>query len=185
MPPPTRWSLSVLVGAVLVTPHLRAVGLQPASQPTRSDRQVGQPGQPSESLRRLRPPDACDGVLALERRFIEDMRTKNLDDVVSLYAPGAVFIQPDSTQVIGENALRKLYRTVFATYDSDLSLEDSDIRSISAGGSLCVHSGRYTETLRTRKDSTVAHIRGVFSFTYKRMKDGHWRVTRMRWTSDT
>jgi ketosteroid isomerase-like protein len=128
----------------------------------------------------------CDSVAFVERRFVADLKTKNMDGVLSLYTPGAVFIQPDSTKVIGLDALRRLYVTTFATYDSDLSLEDPESpesHPVPLGSTLCVHSGHYTESLRTRKDGTIAHVRGTYSFTYKRTKDGRWLITRMRWSA--
>jgi ketosteroid isomerase-like protein len=143
------------------------------------------PDQAYDPYVRVAPSTDCDGVTSVERRFVDDLKTKKMDDVLSLYTPGAVFIQPDGTEVIGLDALRRLYLTIFATYDSDLSLEDSEIRPVSSGSSLCVHSGHYDENLRTRKDGTTAHIHGMYSFTYKRTKDGRWLITRMRWVNGT
>jgi ketosteroid isomerase-like protein len=128
----------------------------------------------------------CDSVAFVERRFVAYLKAKNMDGVLSLYAPGAVFIQPDSTQVIGLDALRRLYVTTFATYDSDLSLDDPnspESHAVPLGSTLCVHSGHYAEHLRTRKDGTVAHVHGTYSFTYKRTRDGRWLITRMRWSA--
>jgi ketosteroid isomerase-like protein len=179
----TPFPLAYVAGTVaLISLHADRAGVKiGSSEADRSDVRFSAPGERSNTLLRHSPPPECDGVLAVERRYVDDMKAKNMDDVLSLYAPGAVFIQPDSTQVIGREALEKLYRTVFATYDSDLSLGDSDVRPVGSSSSLCVHSGEYGERLRTRKDGTIAHIRGMVSFTYKRMKDGHWLITRMRW----
>jgi ketosteroid isomerase-like protein len=184
--PRTPFAVSIVAFAVAVVAlHIDGGGALALSVPGQYDGRFGKPFQGSGAVIRSTPFAACDGVASVERQFVEDLKTKNMDGMLSLYAPGAVFIQPDSTQVVGHDALRKLYVTVFATYDSDLSLGDSDIRPVSAGSSLCVHTGQYAENLRTRKDGTVAHVRGLYSFTYKRMKDGRWLITRMRWTSGT
>jgi hypothetical protein len=64
-------------------------------------------------------PDTCPSAAALPvNRFTEDMRTKNIDDVLSLYTHDAIFAQPDGAQVKGKNRLRNLYLHVFATYEA-------------------------------------------------------------------
>lgn len=175
---PLAWLACTAATAAL---HVDRVSVQRGfPESDRSVTRLSESGQESDALVRRASLADCEGVVPVERRFVEDLKAKNMDEILSLYAPGAVFIQPDSTQVIGRDALEKLYRTVFATYDSDLSLGDSDIRPVPSSSSLCVHSGQYSEKLRTRKDGTTAHIHGMFSFTYKRMRDGHWLITRMR-----
>src|SRR3954470_16438177 len=56
------------------------------------------------------------------QRFADDLRNKNLDDVLKLYTPRAVFIDPSGKQYRGP-ALLELFKQVFATFDSDIVLD--------------------------------------------------------------
>ena len=120
------------------------------------------------------------------QRWILDMQAKNLEDVLSLYTPDAVFVDPTGSQFTTPQALRKLYTQVFATYDSDLTRGKGTIAiqgDPQLPGTIAVESAAYTEDLRTRATNTVAHLCGDYRFTYILQKDGHWLISRMEWTS--
>ena len=99
-----------------------------------------------------------------DTRFVDDMRTKNLEDVLSLYTANAVFLDPEGHRFATPAALRSLYVQVFATYDSD-----------------------YTEDLRTRATGEVQHLCGGFRFDWVRQPSGtgqaRWLIERMQWTA--
>lgn len=125
-------------------------------------------------------PCAAPGRARLDAAFARDMRAKDFA-VLRLYAPGAVFVQPDGSKVRGPAELRKLYRTVFATYDSDLALDPKVVTAVAERRLLCVEEGVYTETLRTRATGEVMHVTGRFRFTSEQGAGGRWRYVRMEW----
>ena len=113
------------------------------------------------------------------------MQTKNLEDVLALYTPDAVFIDPDGHQFATPDALRKLYQQVFATYDSDITRGKGTIAiqgNPQVPGAIAVEAADYTENLRTIATNTTAHICGGYRFTYLLQPDGHWLISRMEWT---
>ena len=114
-------------------------------------------------------------------RFLDDMRTKNIRDVLALYTPNAVFIEPSGKRYRGSNALRSLYEKVFATFDSDMVMK---ARRLSPGKhpKLCVESGTYDEDLRLRSNGSVHHYVGSYRFTYELQSTGQWLLSRMEWT---
>jgi ketosteroid isomerase-like protein len=133
-------------------------------------------------------------------RFIDDMRGKNIDDVLSLYTPDAVFVDPEGHQFVRPQALRKLYEQVFATYDSDLTF--FGFRTVitgSYGSETVQQAGFYSEDLRTRSTGTVQHVCGGYHVTYKhqsqsgqqdrqigdliRKPASSWLISRQEWTS--
>jgi len=120
------------------------------------------------------------------QRWTQDMQTKNLDDVLSLYTLDAVFIDPNGNQFTTPGALRKLYVQIFATYDSDLTRGKGTI-SIQGNpqvpGAIAVEAADFTENLRARATNTTAHLCGGYRFTYILQKDGHWLISRMEWNS--
>ena len=113
------------------------------------------------------------------------MQAKNLEDVLSLYTPDAVFIDPKGHQFTTPDALRKLYQQVFATYDSDLTRGKGTIAiqgDPQVAGAVAVEAADYTENLTTRATKTIAHVCGDYRFTYILQKDGNWLISRMEWT---
>jgi ketosteroid isomerase-like protein len=138
----------------------------------------------------LRPPvhpsvrhAACDdaGRAALESRFVEDMRRKAFDDVLSLYTPDAVFLDPSGKTLRGRRQLVRLYRQVFRDFDSDLRLHATSVTRVA--GSACEEIGTYDEDLRTRSDGKVREFAGPYRFQARLTAGGEWKFTSMDWTS--
>src|SRR3954462_4794654 len=95
-------------------------------------------------------------------RFADDLRNKNLDDVLKLYTPGAVFIDPSGKQYRGP-ALLELFKQVFATFDSDIVMHPRS-RMRGKSSKVCIESGSFVENLRTRATGTSQHNVGSYQF---------------------
>jgi ketosteroid isomerase-like protein len=128
---------------------------------------VAQPATQPQNLAAALPDD----------RFVRDLHDKNIDDVLTLYTPDAVFVNPDGTQATGPG-LRKLYEQVTAAFDSDLHLHDARIKR---HGDTTVEDGTYTETLGHRDTGKVDNVHGTYRFTFRREADGRWLYTPMEW----
>jgi ketosteroid isomerase-like protein len=113
-------------------------------------------------------------------RLSNDMRTKNIADVMTLYDDRAAFVDPDGTQYRGRAALYSLYERVFATLDTNIVMVGREWRSTAARA--CIENGQYKEDLRVRPTGTTHHYEGNYSITYKRQSDGVWRISRQEWT---
>ncbi len=113
-----------------------------------------------------------------DERFVGDLHDKNVNDVLTLYTPDAIFIDPDGHRYSG-TALRKLYEQVTAAYDSDLHLK---MLRLTRSNDIAIEHGTYTETLRDRATGKVEHIHGTYRFTAQVQSDGRWLFTRMVWT---
>jgi ketosteroid isomerase-like protein len=114
-------------------------------------------------------------------RFLGDMRTKNIRDVLALYTPNAVFIDPSGKRYRGSGALRGLYKKVFATFDSDLVMKEQTLLP-GTHPQVCIESGVYDEDLRLRSNGSVHHYAGSYRFTYELQSTGQWLLSRMEWT---
>jgi len=125
---------------------------------------------------------------SLRAHWADDMRSKNLDDILSLYAPGAVFLRPEGPPISTASDLRALYETVFSTYDSDITLDPPRHHETGTPHhpNAIVDEGTYRETLRTRATGTTQILCGRYTFTYSKATDGAngWRIARMEWTND-
>ena len=118
-----------------------------------------------------------DFAVELDARFVRDLHEKKIDDVLTLYTPDAVFVQPDGTEVSG-TAMRGLYEQVAKTLDSDLHLS---VAHVKRHGDLVDEDGTYTETLGHRDTGKVEDVKGTYRFVTHRGTDGRWRYTRMEW----
>ena len=127
------------------------------------------------------PPPSSDA-------FVQDMLHKNLDGVLALYTPDAVFIQPDGSKLTGRPALKALYEKVFATYDSRIELKSGRFSGKRKSppwfspGDTETQTGTYTETLTTRSSGQVMHIAGTYIFVYRLQANETWLIQAMRWT---
>jgi ketosteroid isomerase-like protein len=113
-----------------------------------------------------------------DQRFIKDLHDKKIDDVLTLYAADAVFVNPDGEKIANGPALRKLYEQVTSSFDSDLHLH---LKTIEQMGRSVQESGEYTETLRHRDTGKVEEVHGSYLFAGRLEADGQWRFTRMEW----
>jgi ketosteroid isomerase-like protein len=119
-------------------------------------------------------------------QWILDMQAKNLDDILSLYTPDAVFIDPQGKQFATPDAMRKLYTDTFAAYDSDLKRGKGTIAiqgNPQVPGAIAIEAAAYTEDLTKHADHTTAHLCGDYRFTYILQQNGKWLIQRMEWTS--
>jgi hypothetical protein len=62
------------------------------------------------------------------RQFLDDMRGKNLQDILTMYLPDAVFIDPSGHKFSSPDARRQLYQNTFATYDSELVFSETHLK---------------------------------------------------------
>ena len=124
---------------------------------------------------------AEDPVTAVLGAFVRDLHAKAVERSIALYAPDAVFVEPNGHEVRGTSHIRALYETVAATYDSELWLLPQDRRR---RGDTALESGTYRERLRLRKSGAVERIRGRYAFVLARGADRRWRIARVRWTVD-
>jgi peptidoglycan/xylan/chitin deacetylase (PgdA/CDA1 family) len=81
--------------------------------------------------------------------------------------------------VRGTEALRHLFDTITATYDSDLGFES---QRVEFSGSMAYDSGIYAEKLVLRASGKTQHSSGSYLTVYRRGKDGAWLIVEQVWT---
>ena len=121
------------------------------------------------------------------QRFIDDMRSKNLKDVLALYAPTVAFVDPSGKAFGTPKALRQLYVNTFATYDSSLALYPVGVNlkgDPSRPGAVVVQNGNYSEDFRIRTTKVVNKYCGTYTISWVHQEEHLWLITRMEWTSN-
>ena len=124
----------------------------------------------------MSPPDSFE---QLRQEWTQYLHAKRVDACVALYAPAAVFIQPDGSRVEGTTALRQLYRKVTSTFDSSLVFSSERVET---SGNLAYDSGTYTETLIIRTTGKSMQMKGSYLTIYRKGKDASWKIVEQMWT---
>jgi ketosteroid isomerase-like protein len=123
---------------------------------------------------------APGNLVAIKQAFVRGMKEKDLK-VLELYAPDAVFTNPDGSNASGE-PLRQLFVSVYRRFDSDLHLQTTHVFLTKTGA--CVEQGSFSEHLRTRANGQLANSTGKYRFTYVPTRSG-WRFQKMKWVQLT
>jgi uncharacterized protein (TIGR02246 family) len=104
----------------------------------------------------------------------------DLEAILRTYAPDAVVLPPHSPAVQGINAIRKLWESLLAVGYRNAIFELTEIEH---WGDVALAIGRY-EVQMPVKPGTFETDRGKYVGHWRRMPDGHFRVTVSMWYSD-
>jgi ketosteroid isomerase-like protein len=115
----------------------------------------------------------------IREAWVQDLRTKQLEPILKLYARDAVFLQPTGERITGSAALRTLFQTVMATFNSDLALHSQNFET---SGDLAYDSGDFQETLTTSATGAKVTAKGSYIIIFKRQPNGSWQIVQQVWT---
>jgi ketosteroid isomerase-like protein len=111
--------------------------------------------------------------------WVQDLRTKQLEPILKLYADDAVFLQPTGERITGSAALRTLFQTIMSPFNSDLTLHSQNLET---SGALAYDSGDFQETLTTIATGAKITSKGSYIIIYKRQPNGSWQIVQHVWT---
>jgi ketosteroid isomerase-like protein len=115
----------------------------------------------------------------IREAWVQDLRTKQLEPILKFYAPDAVFLQPTGERITGSAALRTLFQTIMATFNSDLTLHSQNLET---SGDLAYDSGDFKETLTTIATGAKITAQGSYIIIFKRQPNGSWQIVQHVWT---
>jgi ketosteroid isomerase-like protein len=115
----------------------------------------------------------------IREAWVQDLRTKQLEPILKFYAPDAVFLQPTGERITGSAALRTLFQTIMATFNSDLTLHSQNLET---SGDLAYDSGDFQETLTTIATGAKITTKGSYIIIFKRQPNGSWQIVQQVWT---
>jgi ketosteroid isomerase-like protein len=110
-------------------------------------------------LAQHKQPAVADELARIRSEWSKDLHDKQLDRLVALYAPDAVFMKPSGRRVSGRPAIRDLCKSVMDTFTSDISMHSL---ATDHSGDLAYDSGEYSESLVKTSDGTKADIEGNY-----------------------
>ena len=115
----------------------------------------------------------------LREAWVQDLRTKQLERILKLYAPDAAFLQPNGERITGPAALRTLFQTIMSTFNSDLALHSQNLE---ASGDLAYDSGDFQENLTSIATGAKITSKGSYVTIFKRQPGGSWQIVQQVWT---
>jgi ketosteroid isomerase-like protein len=115
----------------------------------------------------------------IREAWAEDLRTKQLEPILKFYAPDAAFLQPTGERITGSAALRTLFQTIMATFNSDLTLQSQNLET---SGDLAYDSGDFRESLTTIATGAKITSKGSYIIIFKRQPDRSWQIVQHVWT---
>jgi ketosteroid isomerase-like protein len=115
----------------------------------------------------------------LREAWVQDLRTKQLEPILKFYAADAAFLQPTGERLTGSAALRTLFQTVMASFNSDLTLHS---QNLATSGNLAYDSGDFEENLTNIATGAKITSKGSYIIIYKRQSNGSWQIVQHVWT---
>jgi ketosteroid isomerase-like protein len=120
-----------------------------------------------------------DSLAKIREAWVQDLRTKQIEPILKFYAPDAVFLQPTGERITGSAALRTLFQTIMATFNSDLTLHSQNFET---SGDLAYDSGDFQESLTTIATGARITSKGNYVIIFKRQPNGSWQIVQQVWT---
>jgi ketosteroid isomerase-like protein len=115
----------------------------------------------------------------MREQWARNLHDKLIDASMAEYTADGEFVDPGGNRVRGTTALHKLFETVTAMYDSDLTF---DSQRVEVSADLAYDSGTYRETLIVRATAKTQHSSGSYPTIYRRGKNGAWLIAEQEWT---
>jgi uncharacterized protein (TIGR02246 family) len=125
------------------------------------------------------PSRDVEAIARIRTEWTIDLHSKQLDQIVMLYAPDAVFLPPSGERIAGRAAIRELTGNVMAKLTSNISLHSMVTEH---SGNLAYDSGEYSETVVKTADGSKTDLQGSYLMVFKRQADGKWLIALQMWT---
>ena len=118
-------------------------------------------------------------VTDISQQWAGYWNAKNLDAVMTLYAPEPTFMPTVGEAWVGTTSIRREFAGVLAVYDPHIVLHS--LRSESSG-TLAYDSGTYDETVAPVKGGAPIQASGSYLFLFQKQKHGGWKILEQTWT---
>jgi ketosteroid isomerase-like protein len=121
---------------------------------------------------------ANDGISGLRNQWARNLHDKLIEASVAQYADDADFTDPGGNRAHGTAAIRQLFQTITATFDSDLVFTSQRVET---SGDLTYDSGTFREALVTRATGKRQESAGSYLTVYRRSQKDGWLIVEQMW----
>jgi uncharacterized protein (TIGR02246 family) len=127
------------------------------------------------SLSRQAAPSNTEAIQQLTEGWIEAVKAKDIDRLLSLVTDDVVFLPPGRPPIKGKQAVGDLYRSLFAQFDVDQAAINEEIQFT---GEWAFSWGSETLTLSPLSGGQPIRMRGKGLTILRRRPDGSWQFAR-------
>jgi uncharacterized protein (TIGR02246 family) len=119
--------------------------------------------------------DDEQAIRALIARWIAAAREGNVDEVLSLVAPDAIFLMPGQPPMIGQDAFASSMRTMLADHTIDST---SEVDEVAVSGDMAYCRTRLSVTVTSKHGNLPLQRTGHTLTILRKGGDGKWLLTR-------
>jgi uncharacterized protein (TIGR02246 family) len=119
--------------------------------------------------------NSIEAVHQLTRAWIEAVKTKDIDRLLSLVTDDVVFLPPSGPPIKGKQAVGDLYRSLFAQFDVDQVANNEEIE---VAGEWAFSWGFETLTLSPLGGGSPIRMRGKGLTVLRQQAEGSWKFAR-------
>jgi ketosteroid isomerase-like protein len=110
--------------------------------------------------------------------WVTEWNLRQINQVMALYAPDAMFLTASGERAVGQAAIRNLFESMRNSNMSNLRLHSL---AVEQSGDLAYDSGSYRETAAL-PDNPRHEIAGSYLAVYKLQPEGRWLIVQHVWT---
>lgn len=118
-------------------------------------------------------------VTDISQQWAGYWNAKNLNAVMTLYAPEPLFHPAVGGTWEGTASIRKNFAGLLKDYDPDIALHSERSQT---SGTLAYDSGTYDETVARVKGGEPIKAQGSYLFLFQKQKRGGWKILEQIWT---
>ena len=129
--------------------------------------------------RALAAPVHLTPVTDISQQWAGYWNAKNIDSVLTLYAPEPTFMPTIGEAGAGTTSSRKEFAGVLEVYDPHIVLHSLKSET---SDTLAYDSGTYDETVAPVKGGASIQASGTYLFLFQKQKHGGWKILEQTWT---
>ena len=126
-----------------------------------------------------------DLVAQVAQTWAKDWSTKNVEHILTLYAPDAVFMSSENPRVVGRDAIAAFFRKAASAAKATISMQGSMHET---SGDLAYDQGTYSEEIHFLDANggvtSTRHAEGSYLIVLRRA-NGQWLIVQQVWTDES
>ena len=124
-------------------------------------------------------PLAAGAIARVRIQWAQLLNAKQLDPLMSLYAPNAVFLQPTGARINGAPLIRAMTQKIWSSLSPNITMHSVTTK---IACDMAYDEGGFQETLTSISNGAKQHTQGQYLMIFKRDMHGKWLIVEQVWT---
>jgi uncharacterized protein (TIGR02246 family) len=120
-------------------------------------------------------PDPIEAIKQLTQEWIEAVKARDVDRLLSLVTEDVVFLPPNGSPIKGKQAVGHLYRSLFTQFEVDQTANNEEIE---VSGEWAFSWGAEILMLAPHSGGQPVRLHGKGMAILRRQHDGSWKFAR-------